>query len=406
MTAARRGRPVGCSARRRAPIADCWRCCANSARSYAAANGHRAASHRLRTAALPGIAWRMRADPGVAEPGRAFAERACCRRAARTRRDPARPRLPAAAEGADAGLPAGARRARADGLTRWPRWLAARTLRRACRGRRDRGDPSAWTRGSCGDRRRARSASCSRRRTASICRPPATARRPRPRQRTASCCTSATSKRARTSASSSRPWRSCPPQRPELWLVGADAGALSGLQRHARSARRSRAPSRPRRRRRTRRRSTRTPALVVLPSRHEGFGLPALEALAHGAPAAGRQLRRAAGSGRRRRAPRCWCGHPTTPPRGPFEGRAAATPAQIHPIGAGRRNHADRWPAPAAPRAPARTQLTPDPDPTSCPSTSPSLVRLRTLSGQPPGRLLGAHRAPRLFDGEAGTQQP
>jgi glycosyltransferase involved in cell wall biosynthesis len=69
--------------------------------------------------------------------------------------------------------------------------------------------------------------------------------------------------------------------RPELWLVGRDAGALRALQRRAAPAGVAvrafgvLAPDRLAA-------AYRAARAVVVPSRHEGFGLPVLEALAHG----------------------------------------------------------------------------------------------------------------------------
>lgn len=170
-----------------------------------------------------------------------------------------------------------------DGLTRWPRWLAARTLARGCRGAAVVVTPSAWT----------------QRRLAAIA----------PSAKFAVVANGVDL----PSAATATPTTTTPPAngfvlhvghvearknlgvvvaalaqlptttRPELWLAGADAGALSMLQRHA--AQRS-----VRVRHLGRVDDDALAALyanartVVLPSHHEGFGLPALEALAHGAP--------------------------------------------------------------------------------------------------------------------------
>jgi glycosyltransferase involved in cell wall biosynthesis len=170
-----------------------------------------------------------------------------------------------------------------DGLLRWPRWLAARTLARACRGAAVVVTPSAWT----------------QRRLAALV-PTATfevVANGVDLPGAATAMPTSTTPPANgfvlhvghvearknlgvvVAALAQRPTTT----RPELWLAGADAGALSMLQRHATQ------------------RSVRLRHLgriddealaglyanartVVLPSHHEGFGLPALEALAHGAP--------------------------------------------------------------------------------------------------------------------------
>lgn len=74
--------------------------------------------------------------------------------------------------------------------------------------------------------------------------------------------------------------------RPQLWLAGHDAGALPSLRRRAaakavtlRTLGRVDEP--------TLATLYREARAVVLPSRREGFGLPALEALAHGTPLLG-----------------------------------------------------------------------------------------------------------------------
>ncbi|MFN9945950.1 MAG: glycosyltransferase, partial [Planctomycetota bacterium] len=73
-----------------------------------------------------------------------------------------------------------------------------------------------------------------------------------------------------------------PTQRPEFWLAGRDAGALASLQRAAAGTVALRALGVVDDARLTA--LYRGARAVVLPSRHEGFGLPALEALAHGTP--------------------------------------------------------------------------------------------------------------------------
>ena len=73
-----------------------------------------------------------------------------------------------------------------------------------------------------------------------------------------------------------------PTQRPEFWLAGRDAGALATLQRAATGTVALRALGVVDDARLTA--LYRGARAVVLPSRHEGFGLPALEALAHGTP--------------------------------------------------------------------------------------------------------------------------
>lgn len=165
-----------------------------------------------------------------------------------------------------------------DGLTPWPRWFATRVLRRALARAAVVVAPSVWT----ADRLRGLAPRADVRVVPngvdpppSACPPPA---RPLPAngyllhighvERRKNLDVVLAALRALPAAT-----------RPELWLVGRDAGALrgllarstglavhalgvvgdddlGGLYRHARA--------------------------VVVPSRHEGFGLVALEALAHG----------------------------------------------------------------------------------------------------------------------------
>lgn len=172
-----------------------------------------------------------------------------------------------------------------DGLTRWPRWLVARTLARACRDAAVVVTPSAWT--------QQRLAAIAPRATFAVVAngvdlpdlrttAPSTTQTPSP---THGFVLHVGHVEARknlgvvVAALAQLPTTT----RPELWLAGADAGALPMLQRHA-------APLGVRLRHLARVDDAALAGLyanaraVVLPSHHEGFGLPALEALAHGAP--------------------------------------------------------------------------------------------------------------------------
>ncbi|MFN8823642.1 MAG: glycosyltransferase family 4 protein [Planctomycetota bacterium] len=172
-----------------------------------------------------------------------------------------------------------------DGLLRWPRWLAARTLARACRGAAVVVTPSAWT-----QRRLAALVPTATFEVVAngVDLPDHSAALPK-----ATSTTQPTNGfvlhvghvEARknlgvvVAALAQLPTTT----RPELWLAGADAGALPMLQRHA-------APLGVRLRHLPRVDDAAIAGLyanaraVVLPSHHEGFGLPALEALAHGVP--------------------------------------------------------------------------------------------------------------------------
>jgi glycosyltransferase involved in cell wall biosynthesis len=165
-----------------------------------------------------------------------------------------------------------------DGLTRWPRWFAAAVLRRALARAAVVVAPSAWT----ADRLRRLAPRAAVRVVpngvdlpTSTCPPPA-----RPLPANGYLLHIGHLEPRKNLGIVLAALRALPPAaRPELWLAGRDAGALRGLlargtglavralgvvgddelsrlYQHARA--------------------------VVVPSRHEGFGLAALEALAHG----------------------------------------------------------------------------------------------------------------------------
>lgn len=168
-----------------------------------------------------------------------------------------------------------------DGLTRWPRWLARAVLRDACERAAAVVTPSHWT----ADRLRALV----------------------PRARSIEVVTNGVELPATPAAPAPLPFPSPaagyllhvghveprknlgvvvdalatlpPTARPELWLAGRDAGALGSL--------RARAPSVGLRHLGVVDEATlaglyRQARAVVVPSQHEGFGMAALEGLAHG----------------------------------------------------------------------------------------------------------------------------
>jgi glycosyltransferase involved in cell wall biosynthesis len=165
----------------------------------------------------------------------------------------------------------------ADGLTRWPRWLARAVLRRSLRRADAIVAPSEWT---------------ARRLQALVPGLPAPAVVPngvdvppadsspaprRPLPRTGYLLHVGHLEARKNLGVVVRALHALPPdQRPELWLAGREAGAGAALQR-APFVRWFGAID-----------DDELPALyhharaVVVPSRHEGFGLCALEGLAHG----------------------------------------------------------------------------------------------------------------------------
>jgi len=170
------------------------------------------------------------------------------------------------------------------GLSRWPRWTTVRALRRAGAGAACVVVPSDWTRSQLlpfvTDPQRLVVVPNG----VDLPTSPAAAPLPMPRPRTGYLL-HAGHVEARKNLGVVVQALACLPadERPELWLAGADAGALAGLQRMALAesvtmrafgvvAEDVLAPL------------YEQALAVVLPSRHEGFGLPALEALAHGTP--------------------------------------------------------------------------------------------------------------------------
>lgn len=167
-----------------------------------------------------------------------------------------------------------------DGMTRWPRWLARRTLAKACADADAVIAPSRWTAARLQQLAPGMAPVVVAPNAVDAPAPAGALPRALPSQgfvlhvghveARKNLAVVVAALRALPAAA-----------RPELWLAGRDAGALAALQRaaadvvvrafgvvdeptlaalyaHARS--------------------------VVVPSRHEGFGLPALEAFAHGAP--------------------------------------------------------------------------------------------------------------------------
>lgn len=172
-----------------------------------------------------------------------------------------------------------------DGLTRRPRWLEARTLRRACERAAAVLTPSRWS----ADRLRELAPAAPvpvvvGNGVEANAPPPTTLAAPFPRPTNGYLLHVGHLETRKNLAVVVRALSLLPPAtRPELWLVGRDAGARTDLARRARHGdvtlrclgvlpdaevaalyHRARA--------------------VVVPSRHEGFGLCALEALAAGRP--------------------------------------------------------------------------------------------------------------------------
>jgi len=171
-----------------------------------------------------------------------------------------------------------------DGLTRWPRWLAARTLTNACRKAVTVVTPSAWTR----SRLLALAPTATIEVVANGVEVPAgdSPATPLPRPRPANgfvLHTGHVEPRKNLGVVVAALAQLPAALRPELWLAGVDAGALPALQQQARAngvhvQHLGRVDAG------TLSSLYTATSVVVLPSLHEGFGMPALEALAHGAP--------------------------------------------------------------------------------------------------------------------------
>lgn len=172
-----------------------------------------------------------------------------------------------------------------DGLTRWPRWLATRALRSACERAAAVVAPSSWT----ATRLRALGKHV---RAVDVVPngvdlpplpPPVAPATTTPAAATYVLHVGHVEPRKNLTVVVDALALLPAAARPQLWLAGHDAGALPSLRRRAaakavtlRTLGRVDEP--------TLATLYREARAVVLPSRHEGFGLPALEALAHGTP--------------------------------------------------------------------------------------------------------------------------